>query len=215
MNGSIQNNNTPLKGEIFRKMIHYSSAVISIGYYFIDKNIVLAVLGISLVSMICIEFVKYRSDFIYHLYIKYFKHMLREHEYDRKKFTVNGATWVFISCIICIIFFPKLIAITGMLMLSIADSTAGIIGRMFGKKQYAPNRSYAGTAAFFIAGILIVALTPKYIYTGTEYLICAAAVIVTTFAEAFYFHIDDNFTIPIVGSGSLYLFYLIFTNVQF
>jgi len=210
-----QNNNTPMNGEIFRKMIHYSSAAISIGYYFIDKNIVLAVTGTLLFLMIIVELVKYKNDFIYRLYLKFFKDMLREHEYDRKKFTINGATWVFVSCFICILIFPKLIAIMGMLMLSFADSTAGILGRLFGKKQYAPNRSYIGTLAFFIAGLLIIVFTPMYNGSAAEYAIRAAAVVITTFAEAFNLHIDDNFTIPIVGSVSLYVLYTVFTNVTF
>ena len=204
-----------MKGEIFRKMIHYSSAAISIGYYFLDKSIVLIVTGLLLLYMVIVELVKYRSDFIYNLYMKYFKHMLREHEYDRKKFTINGATWVLLSCILCILVFPKMIAIMGMLMLSFADSTAGIMGRLFGKKQYAPNRSYIGTGSFFIAGILVMFFTPMYNGSPAEYAVRGAALFITTFAEAFNLHIDDNFTIPVVGSLSLYVLYSVFLNVTF
>lgn len=204
-----------MKGEILRKMIHYSSAAISIGYYFLDKSIVLIITGTLLFFMILVELIKYKSDFIYNLYMKYFKHMLREHEYDRRKFNINGASWVLLSCIICILLFPKLIAMMGMLLLSFADSTAGIIGRLFGKKLYAPNRSYAGTIAFFIAGIAVVIFAPMYNGSAAEYGIRIAAVVITTFAEAVNLHIDDNFTIPFVGSVSLYVLYMVFMNVQF
>jgi dolichol kinase len=209
---SAINNNTPMKGEILRKMIHYSSASISIGYYYLDKTIVLVILGILLLFMFFVEFVKYKHAGLYDLYMKYFKHMLREHEYEKGRFRINGATWVILSCIICILLFPKLIAIMGMLMLSLADSTAGILGRLFGKKQYAPNRSYLGTAVFFIMGLIVIAVTPKYTYSLNEYLIGFAAVVITTFAEAFNLHIDDNFTIPFAGSLSLYMLYMIFLS---
>jgi dolichol kinase len=204
------NNNTPMTGEILRKTIHFASAAISIGYYYIDRNIVLVVLGVMLFFMLGVEYVKYKSTFVYNLYMKYFKHMLREHEYNMRMVRINGASWVVISCIICIIVFPKLIAITGMLMLSLADSTAGLLGRLYGKKQYAPNRSYVGTAAFFIVGVIIVLLSPKYLYTTNEYIIGFAAVAVTTLAEAMNLPIDDNFTIPVVASATLYVLYLIF-----
>jgi dolichol kinase len=213
--GLTENNTTPMKGEVFRKMIHYSSASISIGYYYMEKNLVLVILSVLLLLMLGVEFLKYKSESIYNLYLKYFKDMLREHEYDRKKFRFNGASWVILSCIICIFFFPKLIAIMGMLMLSLADSTAGLLGRLYGKKQYAPNRSFVGTLTFFVMGLIVIAVTPKYTYSFKEYIIGIAAVVITTFAEAFYLHIDDNLTIPIVGSLSLYVLYLIFMGGVF
>src|SRR4030095_2264074 len=164
-NNITQNNNTPFKGEVFRKMIHYSSAAIPIGYLWIDKYTVLLVLGILLLLLLLVEIIKYKNDFIYNLYMKYFKDMLREHEYDRSRFRVNGATWVLLSAIFCIIVFPKLIAVFGLLMLSFADSTSALAGRMWGKKQFAPNRSYVGTITFFIVGIIVMLLAPKYFGT--------------------------------------------------
>jgi dolichol kinase len=204
------NSTTPFTGEIFRKGIHYSSAAISIGYLFIEKNTVLLVLGIILALLLIVEIVKYKSDFIYNLYMKYFKHMLREHEYDRSRFRINGASWVLFSAIFCIILFPKYIAIFGLLMLSFADSTSALAGRLWGKKQFAPNRSYLGTAVFFIVGIIIMFVSPKYFSGGKEYLIAFIAVVVTTVADALSLPVDDNFTIPATACFVMYLLYLLF-----
>lgn len=215
METSVNNNSTPLKGEIMRKSIHYTSALIPVIYYYINKNTALIILSLILITMLIIEYVKYKNDSFYNFYMKYFKFMLREHEYDKRVFRINGATWVILSCIICILLFPKLIAIMGMLFLSLADSTSGILGRLFGKKMYAPNRSYIGTFVFFISGLIVIAITPKYVYSINEYLICTAAVVITTAAEAFNLHIDDNFTIPVVGSGSLYVLYTFFLKIPF
>lgn len=207
--GITQNSSTPFKGEVFRKMIHYSSASIPIGYLYIDKYTLLLVLGILLVLLFLVELVKYKSDFIYSLYMKYFKDMLREHEYDRNKFRINGASWVIFSALFCIILFPKLIAVTGLLMLSFADSTSALLGRLFGKKQFAPNRSYAGTIAFFVVGIIIVLLAPKYSGSPIEYVIGFVMVIVTTIADALTLPVDDNFTIPVVSCTVMYVLYII------
>jgi len=204
------NSTTPFQGEIYRKLIHYSSASISIGYLFIQKEIVLLVLGILLLLMFLVEFIKYKSNFIYDLYLKNFKHMLREHEYDRNRFRINGASWVIFAAIFCIILFPKLIAVTGLLMLSFADSTSALAGRLFGKKQYAPNRSYVGSITFFVVGLFVMFLAPKYFYTVTEYSIVLIAVIATTVADGLSLPIDDNFTIPVVCCSVLYLLYILF-----
>jgi dolichol kinase len=206
----VQNNTTPFKGEILRKMIHYSSAAIPIGYLYMDKITVLIVLCSLLFGLAAVELAKYKSDFIYNLYLKYFKDLLREHEYDRNKFRVNGASWVIFSGIFCIILFPKLIAVTGLLMLSFADSTSALAGRLWGKKQFAPNRSYVGTIFFFAVGILVILFAPKYFGTMKEYAIGLAALIITTIADASTLPFDDNFTIPVVCCGALYILYIIF-----
>lgn len=191
-------------------MIHYSSAVISIGYLFIDKFTVLWILCALLAGLLLVEFIKYKSDFIYHFYMRYFKIMLREHEYDRSKFRINGASWVLFSAIFCIILFPKFIAIFGLLMLSFADSTSALAGRLWGKKQYAPNRSYVGTAVFFIVGIVVLIFSPKYFGGMTEYLIAFLTVIATTAADALNLPVDDNFTIPVASCVVMFLLYLLF-----
>ncbi|KXK56415.1 MAG: dolichol kinase [Chlorobi bacterium OLB5] len=192
-----------------RKMIHYASSAIPIGYLFIEKNIVLLILGGILLLMLVVEFFKYKSNFVYDLYLTNFRHMLREHEYDRTRFRINGASWVIFAAILCILIFPKLIAVTGLLMLAFADSTSALLGRLFGKKQYAPNRSYVGTVTFFAVGIIIMFLTPKYFYTAKEYIITLIAVIATTAADASSLPVDDNFTIPVVCCTVMYVLYLL------
>lgn len=216
MNTITENNSTPFKGEILRKMIHFSSALIPLGYLFLDKFTVISLLVVLLIFMAAFELLKYKSETVYHIYLKYFKHMLREHEYDKFKFRINGASWVVLSAIFCILLFPKLIAVTGLLMLSFADSSSALLGRIFGKKQYAPNRSYVGTAVFFIVGILIALLTPKYFGGLREYLIGFVMVIVTTVADGLNLPVDDNFTIPVVSCSVMYISYiLLFPGIIF
>jgi len=108
-----QTNNLSLKGEFYRKTIHFFSSAIPIGYYFIPKNIVLSIIIPLLFLMLLVEAVKYKNDFIYGLYLRYFKSMLRDHEADRRKIRINGASWLLAADVLCIIIFPKYIAITG------------------------------------------------------------------------------------------------------
>jgi dolichol kinase len=199
------------KGEFYRKLLHISSSAIPIVYYFIDnKSIVLSILVPITVLMLLIEITKYKSNFIYDIYLKFFKHMLRNHEFDRKKFRINGATWLLVGDVIAIILFPKIIAVTGMLLLSLADSFSGIIGRLYGKKEYAPNRTYIGSLTFLIVGIIIAFSAPKYNYSLKEYLIALITVVITTVVDGMKLPTDDNFAIPIVSSALLYVLYMLF-----
>ncbi|MGH2574937.1 MAG: diacylglycerol/polyprenol kinase family protein [Ignavibacteria bacterium] len=209
-NQSKQYQALSLKGEFFRKIIHISSSIIPIGYYFLNKEIVLSILIPILVLMLIFEILKYKYDFVYDLYLKWFKIMLRDHELRRGKVRINGASWLLLADVLCIIIFPKLIAITGMLLLSLSDSFSAIFGRIFGKKQFVPNRSFAGSLAFFMVGIIIAFITPKYFYISKEYLLYAAVVFITTIVDTLNLPVDDNFAIPIVSSSLLYILYIIF-----
>jgi dolichol kinase len=198
------------KGELMRKTLHISSSAIPIGYYFLERNLLLEILLPIIAAMLLVEFLKYKSTIVYDLYVKIFKVMLREHEFDRRRVRFNGATWLLLGDIASIIIFPRLIAITGMLLLSLSDSFSAIIGKTYGKKQYAPNRSVIGSLTFFVVGVLIVFLTPKYFYTKQEYALGAGAVFFTTLIDALNLPTDDNFTIPIVSSVLLYVLYILF-----
>jgi dolichol kinase len=199
-----------LKGELYRKLIHFASSAIPIGYYFLDKRTTLTILVPILGAMFLFEILKYNSKSVHALYIKLFSYLLREHEYDTRRIRINGATWLLLADTICIIAFPKLVAITGMLLLSFSDSVSAIVGRVYAKKHYAPNRSVVGSVTFLVVGIIIIFAAPKYFYTPSEYFIGIAAVVGTTIADAFNLPVDDNFTIPIVSSVLLYVLYMFF-----
>lgn len=198
------------KGEIYRKLIHIFSASIPIGYMFLSKEILLYVTVPITFLLLLIEVLKYYSDVIYNLYKQLFGFLLRDYEFDRSKIRINGASWLMLGDILCIFIFPKYIAVAGMLLLSLGDSFSAIIGRLFGRKHYVPNRSLAGTFTFFIVGIIIVIITPKYNHDPVEYMIAFFVIFVTTVIDSLNLPINDNFAIPVVYSALLYILYLIF-----
>jgi dolichol kinase len=198
------------RGEIYRKLIHIFSAVIPIGYLFLQKELVLFIIVPITFLMLLLEILKYRNDFIYSLYKHIFSFLLRDYEFDRFKMRINGASWLMLGDIFCILLFPKYIAVSGMLLLSLGDSFSGIIGRRYGRKHYAPNRSYIGSFTFLLVGIIIVCVTPKYLYTTSEYLITFCVIIMTTVIDSLNLPTNDNFAIPVVYSALLYVLYLIF-----
>lgn len=198
------------KNELFRKAIHISSSAIPIGYYFLDKKIVLCIIIPITVLLLIVELLKHKVDFIHKLYLIFFKDLLRDHEHDRKAFRVNGASWVMIGDALSIIIFPKYIAIIGMLLLSLADSISALAGMVFAKTYYSKNRSYVGSITFFLIGIIIVLITPKFFYCYKEYLIGFISVFFTTIADAIGLPADDNLLIPIVSCAVLYVLYIIF-----
>lgn len=197
-------------GEFLRKLIHISSAAIPIAYYFLNRTLILSVLLPALFLMLLVEFLKYKSEFIYNLYFRIFRIMLKDHELDRKIFRINGASWVLLGDAVCVLIFPKLIAITGMLILSLADSLSAVFGRLSRGKHIVPDRTITGILVFFLVALIISFLTPKYFYSLKEYSLYIAMSAVTAAADVIRLPVDDNFVIPVISSGVLYILYLIF-----
>ena len=121
--------------ELLRKLIHLSNLIIPFTYLFyfntrIEALIVLA--PITLFSLL-IEYLRINSSIVKNIFDSYLFTMLRNHEISGK---YTGATWVFIASTLSIAVFPKEIAVLSLVFMSIGDTTAGIIGRKFGRIKF-------------------------------------------------------------------------------
>lgn len=135
--------------------------------------------------------------------------MLRKHEIDSKKKNLNGATYVFLSAVLVVFVFPKVIVITAFSVLIISDTLAALIGRKFGKHKFLA-KSLEGTAAFFVSACLVVLVTPKVSGEPLEYLIGFLSVAVGAIAENIsYGWSDDNFAIPVSIGVVMWVSYLL------
>ena len=197
------------RDEIFRKLIHLCSLSIPIIYYFISKTSAVIILSIITLVALVIDISRIFSPFAGKLFNSVFGFLLREHEIDIQKRNLNGATYVFISALICVIAFPKILFITAFSILIISDSVAALIGRKYGKHKFL-SKSLEGTLAFFISAIVVVLFTPKVDGLLLEYIIGFTAAAIGAIVENISFGIaDDNLSIPISIGISMWLLYLI------
>ncbi len=195
--------------EVIRKMIHLVSLSIPIGYYFLSKSTALTILIPLTIAFFAVDITRYYNKKIEEWFYKYFGFLLRKRESNKTRKTLNGATYVLISAIICIIIFPKIITITCFSILIISDITSALIGRRWGKHRFIA-KSLEGSTAFLLSALIVVALTPKINYEISEYLIGAASAIIGTLTEALPANFDDNLLIPITVGVTLWLLYNIF-----
>jgi dolichol kinase len=194
------------KQELLRKSIHMISLSIPIVYTFVTKEILLYILVPMTILSIIIDFASRKNNKFRNFFHKVFGKMLRPHEfYD--VFTLNGATWVLISAVICVVIFPKLLMITGFSILIVSDISSALIGRRYGKHNLFVNKSWEGTTAFFISAFIVVTIF-GFIFSApwTFFIFGFAASIIAGFAEAAstMMKMDDNFTIPISFGFSLW-----------
>jgi len=192
--------------ELVRKAIHLCSLAIPLVYYWISKAQALSILVPLALLLGLADVARLYHPATGRLYSKYLGFLLRPHERTEHGRKLNGATYVLMSAIICIIVLPKIIFITAFAVLIISDTSAALIGRRFGRHPFF-NKSVEGTAAFFLSGLLVVAVAPKAAWLPAEYAIGAVAVLIGAIVEASPAPLDDNLSIPFSIGGIMWLLY--------
>jgi dolichol kinase len=203
------------RDELVRKLIHLCSLSIPIIYYFIPRYNAIIILSIFTFIAIVLDLSRYFYPSIGKIFYSIFGFLLREHEVDHKKKNLNGATYVFISALLCVLIFPKVFFITAFCILIVSDSSAALIGRKFGKHRFLA-KSFEGTLAFFISASIVVLFTPKIEYHTMEYIIGFVSAAVGAIVENISFGFaDDNLSIPIsIGFTMWGLYLLLLPNVS-
>ena len=154
--------------------------------------------GLSVTFLIA-EILRINISIFKYLFQRFFGPIVRASE--NKKLT--GATAVFISGFLTVLIFEKNIAIFAMLTLSLADATAALIGKKWGKRKLF-DKTLEGSITFLIISIALAMLLPDLFRLGA-----IVAAIVATLVELLPSPIDDNLMIPISIATTLSLFHLI------
>ena len=203
------------RDEVVRKLIHLCSLSIPIIYYFVSKTTAIIILSIVSFVALVIDISRYFSPIAGKLFYSIFGFLLREHELDTRKKNLNGATYVLISAVLCVVIFPKILFITAFSILIISDSLAALIGRKYGRHKFL-SKSLEGTLAFFISAIIVILFTPKVEGLFLEYLIGIFAAAIGAIVENISFGFaDDNLSIPISIGLSMWLLYaVLLPNLQ-
>ena len=184
------------KHEIVRKLIHYGSAIFPLSYmYFFTRVEMLFLLGTVVLIMILLEIFRMYIPFFTRIYEVIFRKIVRDEESE--KFT--GATFSFLGAFIAILIFEKEVAIFAMLVLSLSDSTAALVGRKWGSISLL-GKSVQGTVTFLVIAIALALLVP-----GIPRTEAVAAAVFTTLVELIPSPVNDNLLIPMSAGITLSL----------
>jgi dolichol kinase len=192
--------------EFARKSIHIQSILIPIFYKYIlqfDKKLTILALLFMVAISIAVELLRLENKTFRKLFNLAFGLMLRKHEADH----ITGASYLLVSAIVCIAFFPPQIAFLSLAFLSIGDTFAAIIGMNFGKRKFLrSNKSFEGFLACFVTtfvfGIFFIdnqVIFPVIVFFGA---------ITASIAEVVHIQIDDNVKIPILSGIVMCFVYL-------
>jgi phytol kinase len=189
-----------LKKELIRKSIHMSFIAIPIGYFFIEKPMVLLIVGITLGTALLVECAR----FVWPGFSRQFNRipgvLLRTHE----KSDITGATYLLMGSFISILFYEKAIAIAVLFIVILADAVSGLMGKFMGKKVIYHEKTLEGCLAFILISSIIVLAVP-----GVSILIGLVGVLSAFLVDLLIRKIDDNLTIPVIAGGFMQIIWLI------
>ena len=179
-----------LKKEIYRKILHiFYSSSITLSLWYFGKDTVLPWFIAIAIILPLLDYGRNHIAVLGHIFIYYFGLFTRPIEYR----IVTGASWVVIGAALCTLIFSEKAAIIGLLVLTISDSMAAIIGLKFGKTQLF-NKSLEGSAAFFLSASCIV-----FVLSPAIFIINLSAVFAATTVELFSTpRFNDNLFIPVI-----------------
>ena len=140
--------------EVPRKALHVSIGFLTLWFYRsgVQTDEITPWLMAGLIPIALTDFLRHRYASLNRLYVRLMGALMRETEYDGW----NGVIWYLLGAWIVLGFFPKDVAVMGVLLLSWCDTAASTIGRELGR--YTPrirrNKSLAGSLAAFAVGII-------------------------------------------------------------
>lgn len=193
--------------ELQRKLIHLSSTIYPLLYYFLDKSITIVIVVTIFHIVLFWDLLRLKG---FHLpKLSFINIFLRENEQNSHK--LCGATYFMMAVVMVIVIFPKDIAILSMLILIYSDTAAALVGKV-GKIKINPlNKTLEGFIAYNVMGVLIIIAYYSFFITidtsFRNYFIAFIALfisgVVELFAKKLFF--DDNLLITLSYATTTYL----------
>jgi len=186
-----------LSTELRRKAIHLGCSILPLLYHFyLDREQIILLSSIISIGFLSAEFLRFRFPRVQTLFSSIFHPLLRDSE---KAKNLTGATYLFLSATVTFVLFEKSIAVPSVLVLTVADSLAAIVGKITNSISFF-TKTLAGTLTFFITGLLVLLL-----FVAQPALRLLIVIGPVTILEAAVVKINDNLLIPLSTGFILYL----------
>lgn len=181
--------------EISRKVVHLLTLSIPIGYSLTSKETALWVLIPLFLGFLTVDLLRRFHRGVATLFDRFFfGNVLRE----REKRSFMGSTYFLFSALLSLLLFPKSIAIASLLILSLSDTCAALVGKGLGRVRMG-EKTLEGTLAFLVSALTIVWISP-----GVDRWAGFWGAAGATVAELLPIGLDDNLTIPLVAGGIMF-----------
>ncbi len=185
------------KGEFYRKLLHLSGVLIPIIYHLTPKEMVHSFkLGLVIFTLIStsVDLMRFKIPTVKRWVEAVFGGVMRNEE--RKGITTFSLYLIGSSAVV--LTFRREVAMASILVLSICDFSAALVGSTLGKVKTIRGKTLEGSLAFWLtAAIILFAMFKSWKVAPVS--------LVSSIVEMFSPGILDNLTIPIITAVFLKL----------
>jgi len=194
-------NSIPRK-EIKRKIFHLGAFVYVAGLFFIPLETYIGVLGIALVLVAVLEYLRTHVGFFRDLSFRWFGEIFRDEERGR----LSGVFWMILGVFSTVILIkPVPVAFSVLLYLILGDTAASLVGMGFGGPRWPRSKkTISGSLACFVVCLAVGAVLLRQTYGWTGIFLGALAASISEFG---FFGLNDNFFMPLVSAMVLMVYF--------
>jgi dolichol kinase len=180
----------------WRRLFHAANGLVVAGVlYFTDLPhwVVLGVLAAILAALIALDVIRLLSPRANELFFRTFRHLVTPREAKGPA----SSTWYVLGLLTTIAIFPRAAAISGILLLALADPAASWVGRRWGRRPFL-GATLEGTSVFLAVSLAIL-------LARHSWPVAVLGAVVATLAERFAWPVDDNLVVPVAGAAAVTL----------
>jgi dolichol kinase len=180
----------------WRRIFHAAGGILIVlvlTFLSIEDSLVWIILGSGLALSAAIDAIRLYDPDVNRRFFRVFVALAS----PREARELASSTWYLLGALLTLLLFPRPYALAGILVLALADPTASVVGRLWGRTPFLGG-SVRGTLAFAAVAFLVLLLFVPW--WGA-----LVAAVVTAVMEASPFDLDDNLLVPITVAGVLFL----------
>ena len=190
------------KDEFLRKLIHLFDSIIPLSLFFIQRETLIIILLPITIVFIFLDFTRHHIAIVGKLYSSLFDRVTRSIE--KEKNNVTGATYYLLGCLLTVYLFKDIsVIMSSLLIMSISDSFAALIGVRYGKTKLYNGKTLEGSFAFLLSTIIILSI---FAVNLNLYALIFVSLIITCVELFSFYRVNDNLTIPICSAILLQYF---------
>ena len=180
----------------WRRVMHAGNGIVvalALTFLPISRPMAVALLGSALVAQGALDLVRLRIPAVNALFFTLFRHLAS----PREATGPASSTWYTLGLLAAVALFPRDAAVSGILVLALADPAASYVGRRWGRHPFL-GASVEGTSVFAAVAFAILAVR----HDPVTALVGAVAI---ALVERLSWPLDDNVTVPVATAALITL----------
>lgn len=180
----------------WRRVMHATNGIlvaVALMVLPIPRAWAVGLLATALLAQGAIDVVRLRFPAVNAAFFRAFRHLASPREASGPA----SSTWYTLGVLVAVALFPREAAVSGILVLGLADPAASYVGRRWGRRPFL-GATLEGSGVFMAVAFAV--MVPRH-----DPLLAAAAAAAATLAERLSWPLDDNVTLPVVTAAVLAL----------